>query len=117
MQRIREARPVRGHLPANGGSAARQPRFGPEDVKDPIFSEARRRLSGATRTIFLGFGYHSANLNKLGLIEKAYGCRMYGSRIGMSTRDCSRIARSHGLRFLEAPEVRQSLTEFMDLLK
>jgi len=57
---------------------------------DESFGEARKVINNCERIIFLGFGYHRSNLDRLN-IDKSSGHRFYGSCYGFTRIECSKI--------------------------
>lgn len=62
-------------------------------AKHPVngaFSEAKRLLSRSERIIFLGFGYHRTNLERLG-IDTSLDLQLFGTSFGLTQLECEEI--------------------------
>lgn len=53
------------------------------DAATPAFQQARELLSKAEQIVFLGFGYHRTNMNRLGIRELPKGIALLGTSTGM----------------------------------
>jgi len=67
------------------------------DHTSPAFEQAREALAEAQRIYFLGFGYHPANLSRLGYGKNGGRTGGRGSRYGLGAAECTDIQRQWGV--------------------
>src|SRR5206468_6740127 len=64
---------------------------------DQPVAQAREILETAHRVYFLGFGFHAANLERLGVPSSCAGKRVYASAKGVSSPEWELIQRRFGI--------------------
>ncbi len=79
---------------------------------DDAFGEARKLLSHTSRVIFLGFGYHKTNIQRLAM-EKGKDQQIFGSCYGLTNLECQEIIAEFRPAQIQLGDSRWKTLEFL----